>query len=338
MLSCERKEEVLCLKLSIVIPVYNTRDYLPACLDSVLVLGEQDYEVIVINDGSTDDSGLIAAGYAARYPELIRLITTENGGLGAARNVGIENARGDFLFFLDSDDRLAPGALPEMLAELRPERDMILFDFLSVRPDGTAIERMPGCGKKGALSLASYPALLMEYPSACNKLCRRELFIKSGIRFPGRVWYEDLRTMPKLYLWTDRIFAVDRAWYQYVTRPGSITKSANLERNLEIIDAADDLVDYYRSMGMYDRYRDQLGYVSFYNVFLTASMRVCTADPKSPVLPALREALLTRFPDFAKNPYVRTMPAKHKMLTALLLRGRCREAAALMNLKSALKR
>ena len=332
------KEEVLCMKLSIVIPVYNTRDYLPACLDSVLVPRTRDYEVIVINDGSTDDSGLIAAGYAARYPELIRLITTENGGLGTARNVGIENARGEFLFFLDSDDRLAPGALPEMLAELQSDRDMILFDFLSVKPDGTVIEKLPGCGKKGALSLASYPELLMEYPSACNKLCRRELFLNSGIRFPGRVWYEDLRTMPKLYLRTDRIYAVDRAWYHYVTRPGSITKSTNLERNLEIIDAADDLVGYYKAMGMYDRYRDQLEYVTFYNVFLTASMRVCAADPKSPVLDKLREALLTRFPDFAKNPFVRAMPAKHKLLTALLLRGRCREAAALMNLKSALRR
>ena len=332
------KKEVLCVKLSIVIPVYNTREYLPACLDSVIVPGLGDFEIVIINDGSTDDSGVIAADYAARYPQLIRLITTENGGLGAARNVGIENARGEFLFFLDSDDRLVPGALPEMMAELQPERDMILFDFLSVRPDGTVIERLNGSGKKGALSLTSYPELLMEYPSACNKLCRRELFTKSAVRFPGRVWYEDLRTMPKLYLWTEKIFAVDKAWYQYVTRPGSITKSANLERNLEIIDAADDLVGYYKAMGMYDKYRDQLAYVTFYNVFLTASVRVCTSDPKSPVLPALREALSERFPDFAKNPYVRSMPAKHKMLSALLLRGLGREAAALMNLKSALKK
>ena len=332
------RKEVLRLKLSIVIPVYNTREYLPACLDSVIVPGLCDYEIVLVNDGSTDDSGVIAAAYAARCPQLIRLITTENGGLGAARNVGIENARGEFLFFLDSDDRLVPGALPEMMAELKSDRDMILFDFLSVRPDGTVIERLKGSKKKGPLSLASCPELLMEYPSACNKLCRRELFTKSAVRFPGRVWYEDLRTMPKLYLWTEKIFAVDRAWYQYVTRPGSITNSANLERNLEIIDAADDLAGYYKAMGMYEKYRDQLAYVTFYNVFLAASMRVCTTDPKSPVLPALREALSARFPDFAENPYVRSMPAKHKLLSALLLRGRCQEAAALMNLKSVLKK
>ena len=99
------------MKLSIIIPVYNTREYLAACLDSVLDTACNDYEIVIVNDGSTDDSGIIAAGYASRYPELIRVITTENGGLGAARNVGLEAAQGDYLLFVDSDDTLANGAL-----------------------------------------------------------------------------------------------------------------------------------------------------------------------------------------------------------------------------------
>lgn len=330
------EKEVVCLKLSIVIPIYNTRDYLRACLDSVIVPELRDYEIILVNDGSTDDSGLIAAEYAGRYPERIRLITTENGGLGAARNTGLEKACGEFLFFLDSDDRLCEGALQEMMAELTPQRDMILFDFLSVRPDGSVIERLPGCEKTGLVNLASYPELLMAYPSGCNKVCRRTLFTENDIRFPGRVWYEDLRTMPKLYLCTDRIWATGKAWYCYLTRPGSITKSANLARNLEIIDAADDLTDYYRARGQFETYRSQLEYVVFYNVFLTGSMRICTADPASPLLPELREALLARFPGYAENPYVRAMPLKHRVLTALLMRGHYRSAAGLMKLKAAL--
>ena len=325
------------MKLSIVIPVYNTRDYLRACLDSVIVPKLRDYEIILVNDGSTDDSGLIAAEYAGRYPQLIRLITTENRGLGAARNTGLENASGEFLLFLDSDDRLCEGVLQEIMAELLPQRDMILFDFLSVRPDGSVIERLPGCAKTGPVSLASYPELLMEYPSACNKICRRTLFTENNIRFPGRVWYEDLRTMPKLYLCTDRIYAAGKAWYCYLTRPGSITKGANLQRNLEIVDAADDLTDYYRTRGQFEAYKDQLEYVVFYNVFLTGSMRVCTADPTSPVLPELRTAFLARFPDYVKNRYVRAMPLKHRVLTALLMRGHYHSAAALMKLKAAMK-
>ena len=117
------------MKLSIIIPVYNTREYLAVCLDSVLDNACNDYEIVIVNDGSTDDSGIIAAGYASRYPELIRVITTENGGLGAARNVGLEAAKGDYLLFLDSDDSLSRGALKEMLAAIDGSFDIGIFDL-----------------------------------------------------------------------------------------------------------------------------------------------------------------------------------------------------------------
>ena len=320
------------MKLSIVIPVYNTRDYLAACLESVLEPETDELEIIVVNDGSTDDSGAVAAAYAERCPTRIRVITTENGGLGAARNVGLVAAQGDFVFFLDSDDRLAEGALVEMLAELTPERDIVFFDFLSVDLEGNVLERLPGCKRTGAVSLESYPELLTEYPSGCNKICRRSLFLDSGIRFPGRVWYEDLRTMPKLYPLTHRIWSTGKAWYLYLVRPGSITKGAKLERNLEIIDAADDLLGYYRALGLYERYREQLDYVAFYNLFLTASVRVCLGDPKSPVLPELRRAYLERFPDYRRSAWFRALPKKHLLLTKLLMTGQYRAVASLMRL------
>ena len=326
------------MKLSVVIPIYNVRDYLAACIESVLSAACSDYEIVLVNDGSTDDSGTIAADYAARYSDRIRLITTANGGLGAARNVGLEAARGDFLLFLDSDDRLSEGAMEEILPELTEEKDMLIFDLLSVNPDGSVIERMRGCGKTGRLCLSDFPELLLAYPSACNKICRRSLFLDSGVRFPGRVWYEDLRTMPKLYTLTDRIFAVQKAWYLYLLRPGSITNSAKLQRNLEIVDAVDDLLGYYRSCGMYEKYRAELDYVAFYNMFLTASVRVCQADAQSPVLPQLRNAFLHRFPDWAQNPYVRSMSKKHRLLTKLLFSGQYRAVAALMRANDRLRR
>ncbi len=321
------------MKLSIVIPVYNTREYLAACLGSVLDPDAEDYEIVIVNDGSTDDSGQLAAEYVGRFPERIRLITTENGGLGAARNVGLEAAQGDFVFFLDSDDALSPGALPEMLEALTPERDIVIFDFLSVDQSGRVLERLPRCARTGALSLKEYPQLIREYPSGCNKLCRRSLFLDSGIRFPGRVWYEDLRTMPKLYPLTDRIWSTGKAWYRYLVRPGSITKGAALERNLEIIDAVDDLLGYYRAQGLYEQYADELEYVAFYNLFLTASVRVCLGDPDSPVLPALRKAWTTRFPDFRHSGWYRSLPKKYLLLTKLLFAGQYRAVAALMRLR-----
>ncbi len=326
------------MKLSIVIPVYNTGDYLPACVGSVLDPSCDDCEIILVNDGSTDGSGSVCAEICRRYPERVRMITTENGGLGAARNVGLEMARGEFVMFLDSDDTLSPGAVPEILSELTDARDIVICDFVTVDPDGEVLERLPGCKRSGPVSLRDYPGLLLELPSGCNKICRRSLFLDSGVRFPGRVWYEDLRTMPKLYLLTDRIWSSGRSWYRYLMRSGSITRSASLERNLEIIDAMDDLIGFYREQGAYPAYRAELDYLAFYHCFLVGSVRVCRGDPKSEVLPRLREAFLSRFPDYRQNRYYSQMSRRHRLLTTLLLQERYAAVAALMRFSDALKR
>ena len=90
---------------SVVIPVYNVKDYLPKCIDSVLAQDFEDYEVLLVDDGSTDgESGAICDRYAAAHPERIRAIHKPNGGVGEARNVGIEAAQGEYLIFTDSED------------------------------------------------------------------------------------------------------------------------------------------------------------------------------------------------------------------------------------------
>ena len=95
-------------KLTVMIPVYNVENYLKKCLDSVIYPELGDYEIVLVNDGSTDKSGEICDEYAQRFPALIRVITTPNGGLGKARDVGIDAARGEYILFLDSDDYLSP--------------------------------------------------------------------------------------------------------------------------------------------------------------------------------------------------------------------------------------
>ena len=250
------------MKLSIIIPVYNTRDYLAACLESVLDSTRGDYEIVIVNDGSTDDSGIIAAGWASRYPTLIRLITTENGGLGAARNVGLEAAKGEYLLFLDSDDSLSRGALKEMLAAIDGSFDIGIFDILQVNPSGDTVGMIMGAGEGGDFTLSESPRLLFEPPSACNKLFRRSLFIDSGVRFPGRVWYEDLRTVPKLYPLAGTIRNLGKSWYRYLIRPGSITNNANVGRNLEVIDAAQEIIKHYKTANLYKQYENELCYMA----------------------------------------------------------------------------
>ena len=124
------------IRLSVIIPVYNVEDYVAKCLDSLIPPAEEailrgeepEYEIIAVNDGSTDSSPAIVQDYVNHYPQFIRLITTENMGQGHARNVGIDEAQGEYLYFIDSDDYLAPGAMGEMLRTLDGSYDFIFVD------------------------------------------------------------------------------------------------------------------------------------------------------------------------------------------------------------------
>lgn len=115
---------------SVVIPVYNVKDYLPKCIDSVLAQDFDDYELVLVDDGSTDgESGAICDRYAAAHPERIRVIHKPNGGLGDARNVGLEAAAGEYLVFIDSDDYIGAG----MLRTLAGAIDRFHCDVIELR-------------------------------------------------------------------------------------------------------------------------------------------------------------------------------------------------------------
>lgn len=312
-------------KLSIVIPVYNMERYLSACLDSCIDPGRAgDYEIVAVNDGSTDASARILADYERRFPALLRVLHTPNGGLGHARNVGLEAAAGEYLAFLDSDDTLSPGAVGEMLDELGDPADVLVFDFICVSEDGRVLESSPGSGHEGRFTLEEYPELLFDPPSACYKLWRRSLFLDSGVRYPGRLWFEDLATSPRLYARAASIRHVPRVWYRYLRRGGSIMHAGKAGRNLEIVTAVDTVLEDFRALGLYERCEPQLCYMSFYHELLTAVVRVNLIDPASPVQTALLEDFLKKFPDFRENRYIRGMGAKYRLLLALILRRQFR--------------
>ncbi len=326
------------MKLSVVIPIYNVERWLPACLDSVLAPACEDYEILAVNDGSTDRSGEIAADYAARRPDRIRVISTPNGGLGHARNTGLEEARGDYLLFLDSDDRLAPGALREILGCLDGSFDVGLFDFRAVDEQGHELAYTRGAAREGDFTLAECPQQLCEAPNAVNKLWRRSLFTASGVRFPDRLWFEDLATVPRLYLHAERFRALNRPWYLYLRRGDSIMSSRGVERNLEMITALDTVLRAYREAGLLERYHDELEYLALYHQLLTSCVRVAQLDPHSSVLPRLAEDFQNKFPRFRSNPYLRGMSAKHRLLLALILRRRFGAVKSLMAVNRRVRR
>lgn len=308
------------MRFSVIVPVYNVADYLEACVASVIAQTCRDYELILVDDGSTDQSGAMCDRLAQQYH--CRVIHQENGGLGAARNTGIEAAQGDYLVFLDSDDFLSPDTLQGLSEEMdRVDADIYAFGF--VTSDGTRdlaafVDALP---YHQPLTLAACPQLLLAQPNACCKVVRRSLFLSSGVRFPSRVWYEDIRTTPKLSALAQAIDALPDTWYHYVQREGSITRNTNLDRNHEIIDAFEDLLGWYRAQGLFDQYAPQLERLCIDHVYLAASVRVLRVDPKHPLLQEFRDYLRKNFPNYQNNPLLGELP-RSKHLAYTLLEGK----------------
>lgn len=306
--------------LSIIIPVYNVAEYLRGCVDSVLSNDCSECEIILVDDGATD--GVcpgICDEYAQKHPHLIRLIHQENQGLGGARNTGISMAKGEYLFFLDSDDTITPNALTVMKNAIRATgADIYSFPYLSHDGTGTFTHLATSPVFPGEFTLREHPEFLLSLPVAGARIWKKKLFDDSGIRFPGRAWYEDVRTSMKLFALADSIVTLEEPLYLYLQRPGSIMRSSNLGRNREILDAFEDLLGWYRERGLFDPYQNQLCRLVVDHILLAATVRVARMDPKSPLLPEFLEYVNREFPDWQKNPLLKALPAQHKLLLPLI--------------------
>lgn len=321
-------------RTSVIVPVYNVQDYLPKCVNSVLAQTDPDLELILVDDGSTDGSGPLCDSLAQSDPR-VRVIHQENRGLGGARNTGIDAAKGDWLLFPDSDDWLEPETLERARsAGESAGADMVSFGFRSVDGGGRELAVFREDFPEGVgLSPKERRDLLLLAPSACNKLYKAELFARTGLRYPARVWYEDIRTTTKLVPNCGKIVFIPFVGYNYLQRPGSIMNSAKLARNREILEAFRDILGWYREKGLFERYRQELEYLAAFHVYLTASVRVLRGDPGHPLLKELREYVEGEFPRWRENGYLPRMGRKRRLLLRMLDRRMYRAVGMLFKLK-----
>ncbi len=310
-------------KISVIIPIYNVENYLVKCLNSIMTQSCRDFEVVIVDDGSTDKSPVIAKEYEQKYQN-VHVITQENSGQGAARNTGIEAAKGEYFLFIDSDDYIDNNTI-EILCEkaMNTNADLIIFDMAIEEMDGHISSVSCGCAKDHiGMTLEKYPELILDPPCPCNKLFHRNLFINTGIRFPDRVWYEDLRAIPKIYTAAQHIEYIHQPFYYYLQRSGSTMHNSNIERNGEIIDAIDDVLSYYKEKNLFERYYFILEYLAIVHIFLLASVRVIKLDRKHPLLKQFRLYIETQFPHYKKNPLLSRMNQKEKIVFRCLSAGR----------------
>lgn len=226
------------MKYSVIIPVYNVEKYIDRCLKSIISQNYDDLEIIVIDNGSTDSSGIICDTYASEYSN-ISVYHIENHGVASARNFGLSKARGEFIYFVDSDDYLVGNLFADFADKLVSDLDLVVFCYYnSFEEDLTEKSRteksLPFKGnydKDGFIKIFKELFLSDMLYTVWNKIYRREFLLENNLSFEQYELGEDVRFNLNVYRNVNRIFLSQDSYYVYVIgRKGSAMSSYNPKR------------------------------------------------------------------------------------------------------------
>lgn len=257
------------MKISVIVPIYNVETYLGKCLNSILEQTFTDYELILVDDGSTDSSGDIADEYALK-DDRISVIHKKNGGLSDARNHGIEKANGEYICFIDSDDWIEKTYLEE-LHELavKNEADITICDYqkntgdsVITQPKEFAVVIETGIDAIDNLYSDKYGI----YVVAWNKLYNRDLF--TDLRYPVGMIHEDEAIFGDLFCEAKKVVRTERILYNYrVNNETSIMSSKYSLKRLDILKAMEIRMETYKSKGL-NRYYEKDSFKYLYKILL----------------------------------------------------------------------
>ena len=308
------------MKLSIIVPVYNVRPYLAACLDSLINQTIDDYEIILVDDGSTDGSADVIKEYAQRNPELISFMRVENGGQGRARNFGIEIAKGDYLGFIDSDDWIDLKMYEKMYAKaVECNADVVVCDFMEKFADG----------RENYLVAANQDEKLASAGSSCNKIFRRSLV--EDVRFPVGLWYEDFYFSAIMLLKSRRTEFIREPLYIYRRGQESTMHNNNARKNLDIINIMDMLAGYMLPRDLIDDFE----FLLINHVGIDSINRLaCQEKADKAVIKELQSYMNVRIPKLASSEAFKRESIKRRIICWLNCKGFEQLSQRLLALKS----
>ena len=237
--------------ISVIGPVYNVEPYLEKCVRSVLGQTYGLFELLLIDDGSTDESGMLC-DRLAETDGRIRVIHQENRGLAAARNRGIEASEGRYLIFLDSDDFWSADVLEKLLESIQKNgAELALFPLFYEDENGEPLPAppfpAPGCYSGDALLTLLCTEGTPQLVTAVNRLAERSLW--QTLRFPDGRYHEDEYTAHRLYAAVGKAVLTDQPRYHYLQRSGSITRQESPERRADGVDAFLDRAEFLKADG-----------------------------------------------------------------------------------------
>lgn len=330
-------------KVSIIVPVYNARDYIIPCVESLINQSLDDIELLFVDDHGTDDSMDAVRNFAEGYSGKKRfrfLETGVNAGPGAARNVGIDAAEGEYVAFVDSDDWVERDYCEALYkAASRRSADLVWCDARQDNlRDGSSVDLINPRVSSGEFSEKKKKFFLTQFVTYLwTFLYRRDFLQRNALRFPDTRSSEDSCFLVSCILTAGRIASVEKPLYHYVLRSRSLSTKVDPTRYRQKLDSFSSLLGYARRHDLYDRYKDEIDFIYVKKAFLMAAQtyvaNVPNPDPKV-LRDELYAALVKNVPDYASNRYlrkslrVRKMTkwiARHPCLALWALRRRARK-------------
>ena len=259
--------------VSVIVAVYNIKEYLPRCVQSLLGQTVGDFEILLVDDGSTDGSGVLC-DELARTDERIRVIHKENGGLSDARNAGLDQAAGDWILFVDGDDYLVRHALERLLEQARKDVDFVQFHYHETE-DCTwqGDDRQAACPEEETDRNKLWQRLY-EWggvaASSCTKLWNRQVF--ENVRFQKGILHEDEELLNRVLPQCHRVIYTRLELYGYFMRPGSIVHSGFRKKSMDIFPIMDRRTEILTELGCQALARETCA-----RQFRTAAWQYCLA-------------------------------------------------------------
>lgn len=244
-------------RISIIVPVYNVEQYIERCIESIVNQSFSDLEIILVNDGSTDDSGIICESYA-RKDKRIRVINKKNGGLSSARNIGLDNITGEYLMFVDGDDFIERNMVEKLYSFMKKNNvACCVGGYQTVTESGDVIQIYKSCNMQIMSGIEALDWHYTKKVSLFNLVCVWGKLYKSSIwtniRFRENLIYEDIDVMPEIFLKIEKLLIISSSDYNYVQRSNSIMHTMEKNRTKYYKDAIEILerhIELYEKSGL----------------------------------------------------------------------------------------
>ena len=299
-------------KVSVIVPVYNTELYLEKCLDSLVNQTLADIEIIIVNDGSPDNSKDIANKYLKKYPDKIKYYEQSNGGQGSARNLGLKKATGEYIGYVDSDDYVNLHMFEKMYNQgVKENADVVMCSHTIVYEKNNK-ECVENLFQKTNNPKAN---CLFNNAGVCNKIYKKALL--EEFTFRSKVWYEDIDFVTKVILKANKFAFVDEGLYYYLYREGSTMNNNNITKNLDILKAFDSILSY-RNI---KEYFPEVEYLAINHIYIAAVVRIINAkgvNNRKAIINKLINYMNENFKDFKQNKYLYLLDRNKKIIYNLI--------------------